>query len=149
MIMTCEPNVTINVLLVDEDPSTASLLSTALIAAGFDVDVAGDLEDGVRNLGAHPPHIVVIDLRLPDIDGRKACRAIRLSSSVPIVALSALDKPAAVASILDAGADDCLVKPVPMAVLVAHLNKLARRTGALLPSRRSEPDVRPATFRRA
>jgi DNA-binding response OmpR family regulator len=56
---------------------------------------------------------------------------VREFSNVPIVILSALDDPAMIASALDAGADDYLVKPVSSSILVAHLNRLIRRTGTL------------------
>ncbi len=65
---------------------------------------------------------------MPDMDGWQVCKATREFSSVPILILSALDEPSIVASVLDIGADDFLVKPVPSAVLIAHLNKLVRRT---------------------
>jgi DNA-binding response OmpR family regulator len=68
---------------------------------------------------------------MPDMDGWQVCKAVRAFSNLPILILSALDEPAIVASVLDIGADDFLVKPVPSTVLVAHLNKLARRTDAV------------------
>ncbi len=65
---------------------------------------------------------------MPGMDGWQVCSEVRKFSSVPIVIFSALDNPGLVASALDAGADDYLVKPVPSGVLIAHLNKLTRRT---------------------
>jgi len=67
------------------------------------------------------------------MDGWQVCRSVRAFSNVPILILSAINDPGMVASALDAGADDYLVKPVPSAILVAHLNKLIRRTGTLNP----------------
>lgn len=77
------------------------------------------------------PHAVILDLMMPDMDGRQVCRAIREFSNVPIIILSALNDPETVASALDSGADDYLVKPVPSDVLAAHLNRLIKRTGQL------------------
>jgi DNA-binding response OmpR family regulator len=68
---------------------------------------------------------------MPDMDGWEVCKAIRKFSNVSILILSALNDPRMVASVLDAGADDFLVKPVPSSVLVAHLRKMVRRTSTL------------------
>jgi DNA-binding response OmpR family regulator len=68
-------------------------------------------------------------LMMPGMDGWQVCNQIRSFSKVPILVFSALDSPGMVASALDAGADDYLVKPVPSGVLIAHLNKLTRRPG--------------------
>ena len=119
------------VLTIDDDPAITDLLSVLLTANGFDVLVANSGKEGLRMINELSPRIVVLDLMMPDMDGWQVCKAIRAFTSVPILILSALDDPSVVASILDAGADDYLVKPVPSAVLVAHLNKLTRRTGAL------------------
>jgi two-component system KDP operon response regulator KdpE len=68
---------------------------------------------------------------MPDMDGRQICRKVREFSNVPIIILSALNDPESVASALDSGADDYLVKPVPSDVLTAHLNRIIKRTGRL------------------
>ena len=119
------------ILTIDDDPAITELLSVILRANGFDVLIANTGVDGVRIAREKSPRLLVLDLMMPDMDGWEVCKAVRAFTSVPILILSALDDPSVVASILDAGADDYLVKPVPSAVLVAHLNKLTRRTGAL------------------
>jgi DNA-binding response OmpR family regulator len=116
------------VLTIDDDPAITDLLSVLLSATGFDVMVANSGTEGLRMIKEQAPRIVVLDLMMPDTDGWQVCKAVRAFSSVPILVLSALDEPSIVASVLDLGADDFLVKPVPSAVLIAHLNKLARRT---------------------
>ncbi len=116
------------VLTIDDDPAITDLLSVLLSATGFDVMVANSGTDGLRLIKEQAPRLVVLDLMMPDMDGWQVCKAVRGFSSVPILVLSALDEPSIVASVLDLGADDFLVKPVPSSVLVAHLNKLARRT---------------------
>jgi DNA-binding response OmpR family regulator len=120
-----------NILTIDDDPAITELLSVILRANSFDVIIANSGEEGIWIAKEKSPRIVILDLMMPDMDGWQVCKAIRAFTSVPILILSALDDPSVVASILDAGADDYLVKPVPSAVLVAHLNKLTRRTGAL------------------
>ncbi len=119
------------VLTIDDDPAITDLLSLLLKANGFDVLVANGGREGLRMIKDNSPRLVVLDLMMPDMDGWQVCRAAREFTSVPILVLSALDEPSIVASILDLGADDFLVKPVPSSVLVAHLNKLARRTEML------------------
>ncbi len=119
------------VLIIDDDQAITDLLSTLLKANGFEVQVANSGRDGLRAMKEASPRLVILDLMMPDMDGWQVCRLARDFSSVPILILSALDEPSIVASVLDLGADDFLVKPVPSAVLIAHLNKLARRTETL------------------
>jgi DNA-binding response OmpR family regulator len=116
------------VLTIDDDPAITDLLALLLKASGFDVLVANTGTDGLRMIRENSPRLVILDLMMPDMDGWQVCKAAREFTSVPILILSALNEPSIVASVLDIGADDFLVKPVPSAVLIAHLNKLARRT---------------------
>ena len=119
------------VLTIDDDPAITELLSVLLKASGFGVLTANSGAIGLEMIKEHSPSIVVLDLMMPDMDGWQVCKAARAFSSCPILILSALDEPSIVASVLDIGADDYLVKPVSSSILVAHLNKLARRTGSL------------------
>jgi DNA-binding response OmpR family regulator len=119
------------VLTIDDDPAITDVLSVLLKANGFDVVAANSGIEGLRMIQEQSPRIAIVDLMMPDLDGWQVCKAAREFTSIPIIALSALDEPSIVASVLDLGADDFLVKPVPSAVLIAHLNKLARRTEAL------------------
>jgi DNA-binding response OmpR family regulator len=119
------------ILTIDDDPAITELLSVILRANGFEVLIANSGEEGIRIAREKSPRLIILDLMMPDMDGWQVCKTVRGFTGVPILILSALDDPSVVASILDAGADDYLVKPVPSAVLVAHLNKLRRRTGAL------------------
>jgi len=121
----------LSVLLITDDPAMSEMPAGVLSSRRFDVTTVAGTEEALQFITANPPHIVVLDLPGPQVDGRDACRAIRLASNVPILILSALNEPSVVARILDSGADDYLVKPVPVSVLIAHLRKLARRTGAL------------------
>ena len=92
--------------------------------------MANSGEDGVRLIRELNPDVVILDLMMPGMDGWHVCTQVRSFSKVPILILSALDSPGMVASALDAGADDYLVKPVPSGVLLAHLNNLTRRASA-------------------
>jgi DNA-binding response OmpR family regulator len=119
------------ILTIDDDVAITELLATILRVQGFDVITANDGLAGIELIKDKAPQVVVLDLMMPGMDGWEVCKALRAFSNIPILILSALNDPSIVASILDAGADDYLVKPVPSAVLVAHINRLCRRTGIL------------------
>ncbi len=119
----------LKVLAIDDDHAMTELLTLLLKTHGFNVMTANTGEDGVSIALKESPDVIILDLMMPGMDGWQVCNQIRKFSSVPILVFSALDSPGMVASALDAGADDYLVKPVPSGVLIAHLNKLTRRTG--------------------
>ncbi len=115
------------VLTIDDDPALTELLSLLLRTRGHDAYLANSGEEGVKLIRQTCPDVVILDLMMPGMDGWHVCTDVRTFSNVPILILSALDSPGMVASALDAGADDYLVKPVPTGVLLAHLNNLTRR----------------------
>lgn len=119
------------ILCIDDDAAMTELTAMLLRTHGFEVMTANTANDAFQILRQKPPHAVILDLMMPDMDGREVCRAIREFSSVPIIILSALNDAETVASALDSGADDYLVKPVPSQVLAAHINRLIKRTGKL------------------
>jgi DNA-binding response OmpR family regulator len=121
-------NMTINVLAIDDDPAMTELLTLLLRTHGFNIQTANTGEEGVKLTRKESPDVIILDLMMPGMDGWQVCKQIRSFSTVPIVVFSALDSPGIVASALDAGADDYLVKPVPSGVLISHLNTLTRRT---------------------
>jgi len=119
------------VLTIDDDTAITELLAMLLRTHGYEVKTVNNGEDGVAAVKKTNPHVIILDLMMPGMDGWQVCKRVREFSNVPIVILSALDDPAMIASALDAGADDYLVKPVSSSILVAHLNRLIRRTGTL------------------
>ncbi|MGA7194899.1 MAG: response regulator transcription factor [Anaerolineales bacterium] len=126
------------VLTIDDDYAITELLSIILRSHGFDVLTANSSEEGLQLIDEKSPDVITLDLMMPDINGWEMCKRIRTISKIPILVLSAINDPAMVAMVLDSGADDFIVKPVPSAVLIARLNTLLRRssgTGAL-----REPD---------
>jgi DNA-binding response OmpR family regulator len=116
------------VLAIDDDSAMTELLTLLLKSHGFKVLTANTGEDGVAMIRKDSPDVIILDLMMPGMDGGQVCTQIRTFSTVPILVFSALDSPGLVASVLDAGADDFLVKPIASGVLIAHLNKLTRRT---------------------
>jgi DNA-binding response OmpR family regulator len=123
---------TAKILVIDDDTAITELMSMLLKTFGFEVLTTNIGEEGIRLAREANPNVILLDLMMPDLDGWQVCKEIRKTSSVPILILSAINDPRMVASVLDVGADDFLVKPVPSGVLVANIKKLMRRnTGAL------------------
>lgn len=118
------------ILAIDDDPAMTELLALLLKTHHLDVYMANSGEDGIKLIREISPDVIILDLMMPGMDGWQVCAQVRAFSDVPILILSALDSPGMVASALDAGADDYLVKPVPVGVLLAHLNTLTRRPAA-------------------
>ena len=123
---------TAKILVIDDDAAITELMSMLLKTFGFEVLTTNIGEEGIRIAREANPNVILLDLMMPDLDGWQVCKEIRKTSTVPILILSAINDPRTVASVLDVGADDFLVKPVPSGVLVANIKKLIRRnTGAL------------------
>lgn len=120
---------TIKILVIDDDIAITELMSMLLRTHGFEVLTTNSGAEGVKLVREKLPNVVLLDLMMPDLDGWQVSKAIRAFNNVPILILSAINDPAMVASVLDAGADDFLVKPVPSSVLVANIRKMVRQTG--------------------
>ena len=133
------------ILVIDDDIAITELMSMLLKTHGFDVITSNIGLDGVNLARENNPGVILLDLMMPDMDGWQVCKAVRAFSNVPILILSAINDPRMVASVLDAGADDFLVKPVPSGVLVAHIRKMVRRTtGSLNNMDLKKSDVLPS-----
>ena len=121
----------IKILVIDDDSAITELMNLLLKTHGFEVITANSGTEGIRLVEEKRPNVVLLDLMMPDMDGWQVSKALRSFSNVPILILSAINDPGIVASVLDTGADDFLVKPVSSNVLVAHIRKLIRQTGSL------------------
>ena len=116
------------VLVVEDDAAIARLIEVELIEAGYRVTLAGTGSDGLAALEREHPDLVILDVRLPDIDGLTVCRSARRSGfRTPILMLTALDRVGDRVIGLDAGADDYLAKPFAVEELLARLRALTRR----------------------
>ncbi|NQU30444.1 MAG: response regulator [Anaerolineae bacterium] len=115
------------VLAIDDDIAMTELLTLLLQSQNFEIKTANNGPDGIELLREIKPDIILLDLMMPGMDGWETCKKIRSFGNIPIIVISALNNPEIVASALDAGADDFLVKPIPNKVLVAHIKNLARR----------------------
>ncbi|UDL94725.1 response regulator transcription factor [Lichenihabitans sp. PAMC28606] len=114
------------ILVVDDEPQIHRFLRPTLVAAGFEVVSALTGKEALGIIAKAVPELVLLDLGLPDMDGRAVLEAIRAVSRVPIVILSARDDEAAKVEALDAGADDYVNKPFGVEELMARLRTALR-----------------------
>lgn len=117
----------LKVLTIDDDKAMTDLIGLLLRSHGLEVITANDGQLGLDLAHTEKPDLIMLDLTMPGMDGRQVCKTIRAESKVPIIVLSAIDDPTVISSVLDAGADDYMVKPIPSSVLIAHINNLTRR----------------------
>ena len=117
------------IVLVEDDPDINAAFRLALSQRGHKVQGCYLGADGVALATADPaPDLVVLDLMLPDIDGRDVCRRIREVSTIPIIMMTARGDDADVVLGLESGADDYVVKPVEPYLLDARIRALLRRS---------------------
>lgn len=117
------------VLLVDDSPADRALFRSILGRAGHSVVDVPSGQEVVREIEAHCPHVVVLDVNLPDLPGSDVCRTIRAHprhGSLPVLLLTSQQAEADVLAGLDAGADDYVGKDDPHAVIVARVERLIR-----------------------
>ena len=115
------------ILAVEDDERIRTAVKLALEDEGWTVAEAANGEDALAQFQQEPADVVLIDIMLPDIDGFEVCRAIRRSSDVPIVMVTARDDTHDVVAGLEAGADDYLTKPFAPKELSARIRALLRR----------------------
>jgi two-component system response regulator RegX3 len=117
----------VRILLVEDEDSIAEPLREALQREGFAVE---RVETGAGALAAVEPDVVLLDLRLPDIDGLDVCRQLRARSAVPIIVVTARGEEADRVVGLELGADDSVVKPFGARELIARIRAVTRRVQA-------------------
>lgn len=116
------------ILVVDDEPKVARLARDYLEKNGFRVLTASDGQSALTMARREKPDLVVLDLMLPQIDGREVCRILRRESDVPIIMLTALSEEIDQVTGLEIGADDYITKPFSPRALVARVRALLRRT---------------------
>ena len=117
------------VLFVEDEPAISEPLTRLLEREGFDVDPVRLARDAVEHFDRDGADIVLLDLTLPDGDGRDVCRSLRTRSAVPIIMLTARGTETDRVVGLELGADDYVVKPFSVAEVVARIRAVLRRTG--------------------
>ena len=115
------------ILIVEDEPRIAHWLKTHFERAGFSAEVAGDGRTGLALARSRRPHLIVLDLMLPRLDGMQVCRILRRESAVPIIMLTARETHADRIAGLDGGADDYVVKPFDPDEVVARAKAVLRR----------------------
>ena len=135
------------ILVIDDEPQITRVLRASLSAQAFDVRTANDPEEGLRLFSEWPPDLseeglrlfsewlpdlVITDLMMPGMSGVEVCRAIRSTSSTPVLVLSVRDHERSKIEALDSGADDYVTKPFSIQELLArvraHLRRAPERT---------------------
>ncbi len=117
------------VLIVDDDSNIAELISLYLTKELYQTRIVGDGEAALQAFPEFDPHLIILDLMLPGIDGYQVCRTIRSTSQVPIIMLSAKGEVFDKVLGLELGADDYMIKPFDSKELVARVKALLRRSG--------------------
>ena len=115
------------ILIVDDDENIAELISLYLIKECFDTLIVHDGESALKEFKAFNPHLIILDLMLPGIDGYEVCREIRKTDNVPIIMLSAKGETFDKVLGLELGADDYMIKPFESKELVARVKAVLRR----------------------
>jgi two-component system KDP operon response regulator KdpE len=113
-------------LIVDDETQIVRALTPALDAAGFTVTSAESGEAALGQLASEPSEVVILDLGLPDMDGKEVIQRIREWSDAPIIVLSARDLESEKIAALDLGADDFVNKPVGVGELLARVRAVMR-----------------------
>lgn len=115
------------ILVVDDDVNIAELISLYLTKEGYEVQKVHDGKKGVDSFSTFAPHLVVLDLMLPEMDGYDVCKEIRKRSNIPIIMLTAKGETFDKVLGLELGADDYVVKPFDPKELVARVKAVLRR----------------------
>ena len=115
------------VLVMEDDPFIARLILTNLVKANFDCRVSPDGIDGIVEFRNYNPHLVISDIMMPGMDGRKVCATIRELSAIPIILITAADTSEAELIAFKSGADDYIPKPFDPKLLTARAVAALRR----------------------
>ncbi|MET9247094.1 response regulator transcription factor [Nonomuraea sp. NPDC003709] len=142
-----------DILLIEDDVAIRTALSRGLRELGHAVSSSPTALEGLRLAVQDRPDLIVLDLGLPDLDGVELLRMLRAVSRVPVIVATARDGDAEMVPVLDAGADDYVVKPYSAAQLDARVRAVLRRAGGSAPepalavgALRVDPRARTATL---
>ncbi|MBE7556842.1 MAG: response regulator transcription factor [Anaerolineales bacterium] len=130
------------ILAIDDDDLVLKLIQHSLERLGYEIITAQDGTSGLQQFHEKKPHLVILDLMMPHLDGWETCRSIRTISKVPIIILSARGSQQDILKGLKMGADDYLVKPFYPEELQARIEAIFRRANIPIP----ESDKMPLRF---
>jgi DNA-binding response OmpR family regulator len=117
------------ILIIEDEQRIRESLAKRLSDRGHDVETTPNAMEGIQRAVSGEFDVVVLDLGLPDLDGTEALQMIRAVSQVPVVVATARDDEADIIKVLDAGADDYVVKPYSADHLAARIRAVMRRSG--------------------
>lgn len=117
------------VFVIEDEAEIRRLVAEGLAKLGHDVETSGLALDGLKQVVGGNPDVVILDLGLPDLDGGELLRMIRAVSQVPVIVATARDDDASAVGLLDAGADDYVIKPYSVTNLEARIRAVLRRGG--------------------
>jgi len=132
----------VRVLVVDDEPLIVQMLTIALTYEKFEVSVARDGLEAINKASLVKPDLVILDWMMPNMDGIEVTRKLRSSGDVGILMLTARGEDEDQVTGLDNGADDYLVKPFTLPVLLARMKAILRRKGINLQSTLRAGDVK-------
>ena len=115
------------ILVIDDDHGLVELVTGMLKANHFEVYRAYDGQEGLRQLYEHRPDLLILDIKMPTMDGWVVCQRVREVSNVPILMLTAQSSPEEIVKGLEMGADDYILKPFDLNVLLARVRANLRR----------------------
>ena len=129
----------IRVLVADDEPTARLLMSAALQKAGFEVSVATDGEDALRQFQAHPCDVVMLDVEMPGLNGYQVCAALRqeVGDELPIVMVTAMDDTESIERAFECGATDFIAKPINWSLIGHRVKYLMRGYQAALDLRKA------------
>ena len=117
------------ILIIEDERTIRTVLTISLEAVGYDVVACDNGREGIRLIAAVAPQLIILDLSLPDINGKEVIKWVREWSQVPIIVCSAHNADQSIIEALKAGADDYITKPftpgIVLARIYANLRKLA------------------------
>ncbi|MES2491031.1 response regulator [Stenotrophobium rhamnosiphilum] len=116
----------IRILIVDDEAQIRRFLRIALETQGYEVIEAASGREGLSQFAQHPPQLVLLDLGLPDLDGKQVLKDLRSRSNVPVMILSVREDEDEKVAALDAGANDYVAKPFGAAELSARIRAVLR-----------------------
>ena len=119
------------ILIIEDDAQISQFLQSSLKVSGYQTLCAQTLASGKHLLGEHKPALIILDLNLPDGDGRDFIRHVRINSDIPILVLSARQSEHEKVACFDLGADDYLAKPFGVNELLARVKVSLKRTAMM------------------
>lgn len=120
-------------LVVDDEPQIVRALRPGLVAAGYDVESVGSASEALKAVAQQAFDVLIVDLGLPDMDGKELIARVREWADTPVIVLSARDSEDEKIAALDMGANDFVNKPIGIGELMARL-RVVTRTRASAPS---------------